>query len=311
LIDETWIPQPHVQRWRWRAVFLSGLGLWFLSVVVTSLTGNLNLIPTVVMLGSFLVPATAVTYYLDHAPSTTVSGQRVFFAFVYGGVLGVLAASLLEVWLLQDGPLVYLGVGLIEEFAKLLALLLVAWGIRRYTTRDGIVLGAAVGFGFAAFESSGYALNALFTPHGFSLLSLVYTEVLRGVLAPVGHGLWTGILGGVLFQVASRKGRLAPLSWRVIGTYLGVSLLHGLWDSMRGIAIVLTVIITASPALAGLTQQGILPASTQVVTWIFLVFEFAGMALVSVVGLLMLRSAWRRAHAELSVDPRQGYLYPT
>jgi protease PrsW len=311
LIDQTWIPHPRVQRWRWLTVLLSGLLLWILSVVVTALTGNLNLIPTVVMLGSFLVPATAVTYYLDHAPSSTISGQRVFFAFLYGGVLGVLAASLLEVWLLQNGPLVYLGVGLIEEFAKFLALLLVAWGIRRYTMRDGIVLGAAVGFGFAAFESSGYALNALFTPHGLSLVGLVYTEVLRGILAPVGHGLWTGILGGVLFEVASRKGRLAPLSWRVIWVYLGVSLLHGLWDSMRGIAIVLTVLTTNSPALTALMQQGILPASSAVVTWIFLCFEFGGMAIVSLIGLLMLRSEWRRAQLLLVADVREGYLSPT
>ena len=308
MIDETWIPQPRVQRWRWRAVFLSGLGLWILSVVVTALTGNINLIPTVILVGSFLVPVTAVTYYLDHAPSSTISAQRVFFAFLYGGVLGVLAASLLEVWLLQDSPFVYFGVGLIEEFAKLAALLLVAWGIRRYTMRDGIVLGAAVGFGFAAFESSGYAFNALFTPHGLSLVSLVYTEVLRGILAPVGHGLWTGILGGVLFEAASRRGRLAPVSWRVIGTYLGVSLLHGLWDSMRGIAIVLTILTTNSPALTALMQQGILPASTAVVTWIFLCFEFGGMAIVSLVGVLMLRSEWRRAQALLAIDPGQGYL---
>lgn len=50
-------------------MFLSGLVLWILSVVVTGLTQNPNLIPTVVLLGSFLVPATAVIYYLDHAPS--------------------------------------------------------------------------------------------------------------------------------------------------------------------------------------------------------------------------------------------------
>jgi RsiW-degrading membrane proteinase PrsW (M82 family) len=154
-------PTPAVRRWRWLAVFLTGLALWILSVVVTGLTQNVNLIPTVVLLGSFLVPATAVIYYLDHEPSVTISAQRVAFAFLYGGVLGVLTASLLEVWLLQDGPLVYLGVGLIEEFAKVLALLLVAVGIRRFTMRDGIILGAAVGFGFSALESSGYALNAL------------------------------------------------------------------------------------------------------------------------------------------------------
>src|SRR5947207_2269372 len=121
-------------------VFFSGLALWILAVLVTGLTRNPNLIPTVVLVGSFLIPATAVIYYLDHLPSPTVSAQRIFIAFLYGGVLGVLAASLLEAWLLQDGPLVYVGVGLIEEFAKVLALLLISVGIQRYTARDGIVL---------------------------------------------------------------------------------------------------------------------------------------------------------------------------
>lgn len=263
-------------------MFFSGLLLWIVSVAVTELTRNSNLIPTVVLLGSFLVPATAVVYYLDHGHSPTLSAQRVFFAFVYGGVTGILAAALLEAWLLQDGPFLYLGVGLIEEFAKLLALLLVGWGLRRFTTRDGIILGAAVGFGFAAFESSGYAFSALFTPHGLSLFSLVYTEVLRGVLAPVGHGLWTGILGGVLFEAAARRGHLA-LTGRLLVTFLVVSFLHGLWDSMRGIAIVLTL-LTAHAA----------------VTSVFVIWEFGGMAIVSGIGLWMLRSAWRRARLQVS-----------
>src|ERR1700674_2375244 len=262
VIGETSVPRPRVQRWRWLAVFLSGLVLWILSVVVTGLTQNPNLIPTVVLLGSFLVPATAVIYYLDHSAGTTVSGQRVFFAFLYGGVLGVLAASVLEAWLLQNGPLVYVVVGLIEELVKLLALLLVALGIRHFTALDGIVLGAAVGFGFAALESSGYALSALFTPNGLSLTSLVFAEVLRGVLAPVGHGLWTGILGGALFGAAAKRGLFAVFSPRFIGLYLLVSLLHALWDSMRGLAIVMTLIVTSSPALTVLMQTGLLPETS-------------------------------------------------
>ncbi|MGZ3486913.1 MAG: PrsW family glutamic-type intramembrane protease, partial [Isosphaeraceae bacterium] len=220
--------------------------------------------------------------------------------FLYGGVLGVLAASVLEAWLLQNAPLVYVGVGLIEEFVKVLALLLVALGIRHFTTRDGIVLGASVGFGFAALESSGYALSALFTPNGLSLTSLVFAEVLRGVLAPLGHGLWTGILGGALFAAASKRGRLAIFSLRFIGLFLLVSLLHALWDSMRGLAIVMTLLVTSSPALNVLMQGGLLPQTTDVVTWIFLAFEFGGMAVVSAIGLLMLRRAWRRARPPIA-----------
>jgi RsiW-degrading membrane proteinase PrsW (M82 family) len=96
--------------------------------------------------------------------------------------------------------------------------------------RDGIVLGATVGFGFAALESAGYAFTALFTMEGLSLQNLVETEVLRGLLTPVGHGLWTAILGGVLFRTAARTGRLR-LSGALVGWYLLVVLLHSLWDA--------------------------------------------------------------------------------
>ena len=51
---------------RWWVVFISGLALWIASIVVTSITRNLNMIPTVVLLGSFLVPITAVVWYVDH-----------------------------------------------------------------------------------------------------------------------------------------------------------------------------------------------------------------------------------------------------
>jgi RsiW-degrading membrane proteinase PrsW (M82 family) len=297
VVDRALAHDPGVDRRRWLGVFLSGLVLWVLSVVVTEVTGNPNLIPTIVLLGSFLVPAAAVVFYMDHAPSTTITGQRVFFAFAYGGVIGVLAASVLETWLLQDGPLVYVGVGLIEEFAKVVVLLIAAIGIRRYHPRDGIILGAAVGFGFAAFESAGYALLSLFTPFGLSLESVVYTEVLRGVLAPVGHGLWTALLGGALFAAARTTGKLAIFTPQFIGLFIVVSMLHALWDSMRGIAIILTLIATSSPALPALMSEGILPRSRDVIAWIFNAFQFGGLAVLSLVGLWMLRRAWRRANS--------------
>jgi hypothetical protein len=44
----------------------------------------------------------------------------------------------------------------------------------------------------------------MITAHGLSLMDLVSTELLRGLLAPFGHGLWTAILGGVLFSRSTR-----------------------------------------------------------------------------------------------------------
>jgi RsiW-degrading membrane proteinase PrsW (M82 family) len=275
-------------------MFLGGLGLWVATVVVTFATSNPNLVPTIILLGSFLVPVAFVTYAFGHADQV-VTAQRIFTAFVYGGVLGVLGASVLEAAFLRQpsGP-AYLGVGLIEEAVKLAALWLVARRLPRYTMRDGIVLGAAVGFGFAAFESAGYAFNALFTAGGPSLLNLVETEVLRGILAPVGHGLWTAILGGTLFAVAARRGRLR-LSRAVLGWYVLVALLHGLWDASQGIAVWLTLVLTGTQAQWLQIQLGHAPDVTPAQVHLFTVLSWALLALDGLLGLLVLHRRWRRA----------------
>ena len=274
----------------WVRIFLGGAALWIATVMVTFVTGNSNLVPTVILLGSFLVPVTFVAYAFEHRASDTLSEHTIFIGFVYGGVLGVLGASLLEAYLL--GQTGYFGVGLIEEGVKLAALWLVARRLHTYTVRDGIVLGATVGFGFAAFESAGYAFNALFTMKGqLSLASVVETQVLRGILTPVGHGLWTGILGGVLFHTA-RNGRLR-LSWSLLVWYLIVSVLHFLWDSAGGIAAFLVLVFTANSTQIELLQLGRMPAPTNqqaflytVVTWVFLLVD-------AVIGVSLLW-AWAR-----------------
>ncbi|HTE70089.1 MAG TPA: hypothetical protein VK942_15235, partial [Actinomycetes bacterium] len=73
--------------WRrrpWLRLFLGGLGLWVATVVVTFVTQNVNLVPTIILLGSFLVPVTFVAYAFGRA-GQVVTAQRILTAFVYGG----------------------------------------------------------------------------------------------------------------------------------------------------------------------------------------------------------------------------------
>src|ERR687886_976248 len=212
--------RPRAPRRTWLRMFLTGLVLWILTVVVTFVTGNPNLVPTLVLLGSFLVPVSFVVWAFGRRHSGELTAELLFSTFVTGGVLGVLAASLLESYLLRPSPGLFLGVGLIEEGVKLAALALLTRHLAVKSPRDGMILGASVGFGFAAFESAGYAFTALFTERGLSLIDVVQTELLRGLLAPVGHGLWTAILGGVLFSPSTREHFL--LSGRLVLAYLGV-----------------------------------------------------------------------------------------
>ncbi len=287
----------------WVRIFVTGLVLWLATVLVTFVTGNSNLIPTIILLGSFLIPVAFVTYAVGRA-DRVLTAQRIFTAFVYGGLLGVLGASVLEgAFLRRPSPFTYLWVGLIEEAVKLAALWLLARRMPRYSPRDGIVLGAAVGLGFAAFESAGYAFNALFTAGGgLSLLNLVETEVLRGILAPLGHGVWTAILGAVLFEVAARYGR-PRLRRPVLGWYAVVALLHCLWDASQGIALWLTMVLTATSMQRMLLEYGRDPFATQSQVHLFTVLSWGLLALDGLVGLIVLARRWRRAkvvHAALA-----------
>jgi len=278
----------------WVRLFLGGVVLWMAAVAVTFVTQNPNLVPTIILLGSFLVPVTFVAYAFARADQV-VTAQRILSAFVYGGVLGVLGASLLEAeFLTSPSAGTYLDVGLIEEAVKLAALWLLARRLPRYTMRDGIVLGATVGFGFAALESAGYAFNALFTSSGLSLPNLVETEVLRGILTPVGHGLWTAILGGALFGAAARRGRLR-LSGAVLGCYLLVVGLHALWDAAQPIAVWLTLLLTATQVQWQFLRVGQVPAVTQAQVHLFTALSWALLILDALIGLLVLRRRWRQA----------------
>ncbi len=56
-----------------------------------------------------------------------------------------------------------------------------------------------VGLGFGAFEASGYTLTYGLHNGEISLHSMISEELLREVIAPFCHGIWTGLLGAAIF----------------------------------------------------------------------------------------------------------------
>ncbi|MEO3747751.1 PrsW family glutamic-type intramembrane protease [Plantactinospora sp. B5E13] len=298
---------PVTPRRQWLRIFLVGLALWLATVLVIFLTGNPTLLPTLVLLGSFLVPVTFVAWAFQRRDTGEVTVSLVFATFLAGGVLGVLASAVLESYLLRPSVLLFLGVGLIEEAAKLAALALLTRHLVARTLRDGMILGAAVGFGFSALESAGYAFIALFTVQGLSVVQVVQTEILRGLVAPVGHGLWTAILGGLLFAASTREHFVVGI--RLVLAYLGVAVLHALWDGMHVVALFLALALTGdldtpvSPdGSAGLltpTQAVLMPT-----------LEGLGLAAVAAIGVVWLVVLWRSARHEPG-RPSSGWRVPT
>ncbi|MBQ0906731.1 PrsW family intramembrane metalloprotease [Micromonospora sp. U21] len=291
----------------WLRILSVGLALWIATIVVIFLTGNPNLVPTLVLLGSFLVPVTFVAWAFQRRETGEITPAFILNTFLAGGVLGVLAASLLESYLLRPSWWLFLGVGLIEEAVKLAALAFLTRHLHAKSVRDGIILGASVGFGFAAFETAGYSFTALFTIDGLSLTQVVQTELLRSVIAPFGHGLWTAILGGVLFSASTREH--ITITRRLILAYLGVALLHALWDSMHVIALFLTLLLTEGVKYQA-TPHGWLvrPSGGQVM--LFTGLQWTGLAVVSLVGVIWLRALAAARRGPQAPAPRYGWRVP-
>jgi protease PrsW len=258
--------QKGTHRRTWLRVLIIGLLLYVLGVALVAFTGNSTLFPTVVLLGSFMVPAAFVTFLYERRGLSDLSLPTTALSFFWGGVLGVFAASILEPIFVQglDVATAFI-IGVIEEFAKMLGIFLIARRRAHNSELNGLILGAAAGMGFAALESMGYAFNA-FLRSGGSLSATVIVMLLRALLSPVGHGTWTAILAGVVFRESEPDHY--RLTRYVLGAYVLVVVLHGLWDAVP--------LIMAAFLLPGLDV-------------------FIGQALVGLAGALILWWRWRQA----------------
>lgn len=228
------VQQGHGEWWK---MLLGGAILFIIVTLVLLVTGNPNLYPTVILLGNFLVPVVFVLFLYEHQHISSLTPMIITRSFIFGGILGILGASILEPILIHppsnpDQGLTIgsaLLIGLIEEGVKLLAVVILARNIRHNSEMNGLLLGAAVGMGFAALESTGYAFTVLIASKGDVVSSLIET-VARGLLAPFGHGAWTAFVSGMLFRKST------PEHFRITGSvilaFLFVVLLHTFWDGL-------------------------------------------------------------------------------
>jgi protease PrsW len=245
-----------VRRWLWVVVLVVG-GLLFGAVWwVLRDTGNPNLVPALILLGSAVIPLTFVMFIAGQRVGFGVGAGTVTTVALVGGVVGVVLAGLLEYDTLKDlRVLPMVGVGLIEETAKLIGPVVVLVVLRRRRVpADGLLVGVAAGAGFAVLETMGYALVVLIRSGG-SVAALDDVLLMRGAMSPAAHMAWTGITAAALWIAASRGWSGWSWAWFVAGFVVAVAL-HATWDSANSIwvyvvlgAISLGIVFTATVAL--------------------------------------------------------------
>ena len=285
----------HLPTRLWKLLLAGGIVTWLIAAVVTEITEDNVLVPTVIIVGSFMVPVTMAAFALSRRRDGYLTTEEVVLGFLLAGTLGVVATALLETYLLPAANGTFIAVGVIEELGKGAVLLLVAHQVHHRQPRDGMVLGAVVGAGFAAFESAGYALQTMLDNLDHqTVVAILENETLRAVLAPFGHITWTALIGGALF--ASSRGGHFHVSRRLVLTILGVVALHALWDQSSGWAVMLTkglIMDEGWHLLWPAAQLWVIPPTGSDLFWFNTIYDVL-LALWGVLGATWIVLEWRR-----------------
>ena len=195
--------------------------------------GNENFLPAMIILAAFAIPVTVLIFFFEINVFRNIPFYKVIKYFIWGGALSLIVAILLFSLDFNTDITTYFGalmVGLIEEVAKTVIVAVFLFKSKKSNyILDGLLIGAAVGAGFAAFETAGYILR--FGLNG-GLDAMLNVIKLRGFLAPGGHVAWAAIEGAALMYV---KG-FDPLNKKHLNDkrFLLICLipiiLHGVWD---------------------------------------------------------------------------------
>ena len=248
---------------RWFQLLISGVLFFILAEIALVSTGNPLFFPTVILLGAFVVPVTFVAYFYEYVRDRDISMPTLTACFIFGGLIGVIAAGFIEYQTLRSlNNASLFGVGLIEETAKLIfpVVMFVRWKYQHEA--DGLLFGVAAGMGFAALETMGYAMVNL-VQSGGSVGTLQQVLLIRGLLSPSGHAAWTGFVCAVLWRQRQTKGNWFGLP--VVGAFLLAIVLHAVWDIVSS----MNVQTGAQLALYSVLLLALIAVSLTLVFWRF------------------------------------------
>jgi protease PrsW len=221
-VPETW-PKP----WLFARIFLIGLIAFTGMHVGLSFFQNYNFIPGLIIIGAFVVPLTTLTFFWEMNAPQNIAFYQVVYIVLIGGIISMLVA--LVFFNILRNNINPITIGIIEEFAKTAVVIYFVRNRKYKYILNGLLVGGAVGAGFAAFETAGYALRGLLTG---SFETLYFTILWRSFLAPGGHVAWAALTGAAFCKVqGENKFDLSLLlKPRFLITFISVVAMHALWD---------------------------------------------------------------------------------
>ena len=220
-------PEP----WLFGRLLLGSIILFYGFVAVYKQFEVANLIPAIILTGSFAVPISSLFFFFELNIRRNIPIWHVMRLVLMGGLLSIFITLLLSQNVsIFNGPTGAWFAALIEEPAKLITVVILVKNKKRYPyILNGLLFGASVGCGFASFESAGYALT-----YGMEDIdSLIGLIQLRGILSPFGHIAWTAIASASFWRVC--KGEKIDFNLffdkKFYIPFIMIIFMHSIWNS--------------------------------------------------------------------------------
>ncbi len=197
----------------------------------------------------FLMPVTLLLLVWEMNVPRNISLTDVISTVALGGVMSLIATTILFQYI--DTPTAAWA-GVVEEPAKLIVVYMILRKKNYKHALNGILVGAAVGTGFAVMESLYYVMNymgmgvmdVIMNPDGYAveyvediwqigLNTGLYVALSRAVTSISGHGIFAALYGGALAKVKGDEELSFThlLKLEFLGYFLTSILLHALHNS--------------------------------------------------------------------------------
>lgn len=227
-VSKDW-PHP----WLYSRVFFVLFAAFFLLWICIDLFGGVLAVPGLFTIGSFMVPLTTLVLFMEVNVWRNISFFKMMSIFFIGGCASLVATLFLFSFFdVREMSFVSAAItGCVEELGKLTIIYLFMKRMKKVNILNGLLIGASIGAGFAAFESAGYAM---FYSRGdfHEMMNIIF---LRGFLTPGGHVTWAAITGAALAIAANSQNGIVSSSILKSTQFLRLFcipiVLHAIWDS--------------------------------------------------------------------------------
>ena len=224
--------------WIFSRVLLMSVILYFAFDRAATTFDNPKLLPGLMFAGNFAIPFSFLVLFAELNIRRNVPWFVVMRSLLGGGLLSLIFTLILSELF---NPSQAYWAGPIEETAKLLAVIFFARkGYLNGQILTGLLYGAAVGTGFAIFESAGYTFQSFMATFMMAVNGMADPRFdpdkvmqMRALMSPFCHVIWTAIAGGALWNAMRGKSFTAHVLFDAAFLRIAIVpvLLHMLWNS--------------------------------------------------------------------------------